>query len=154
VASSIGSPTRSARIPSASWATNRSYTAAWTTNRFGRDARLPVVDRARRNGRARRRVDVGARQHDERIAAAELEDRRLEGAARGGAHGGAGALAPRERHRGHARVRDEGVDARGPDEQRLERTRGRARLAEQLLERERALRHVRRVLEEPHVPGG
>jgi hypothetical protein len=42
----------------------------------------------------------------------------------------------------------------GLDEQRLERALGRARLAEQLLERERALRHVRRVLEQPDVAGG
>ena len=75
---------------------------------LGRDAGLPVVDRARlRTAVATACSQVGARHHDERIAAAELENAFLDVPARRGRDRPAGRLAARQRHRGHAIVGDD-----------------------------------------------
>jgi hypothetical protein len=63
------------------------------------------------------------------------------------------AFAPGQRHRLHALIGNDGLDPVGADEQRLEHALGGARAAEQILERERALRDVGRVFEQGDVPG-
>src|SRR6185312_9010034 len=63
----------------------------------------------------------------------------------------AGVLAAGERRRRDAIVVEERGNRLRANEQRLKDAVRRACFAEELLERERALRHVRRVLEQPNV---
>ena len=67
--------------------------------------------------------------------------------------GASGRLAAGDRHCRDAIVGDERGHGVRPDEQRLEHALGRAGAAKQILERQRALRDVRGVLEEAHVAG-
>ena len=120
---------------------------------LGRDARLAVVDRARLDRGPHRGVEVGARHHDERVAAAELEHVFLITLPAALATALAGAGAAGERHGGDPRVVDDALHLVGPDQQRLEAALGEAGAAEEVLDGQRALRHVRGVLEQPDVAG-
>src|ERR671917_441675 len=120
---------------------------------FGVDARLAVIEGARRDGGAYGFVQVGARHRDKRVAAAELEHGLLyvpPGLAR---HLTAGRLAAGERRRPHARVVDDGLDLARGDQERLEGPLGETGPADDVLYGERALGHVGGVLEQTHVSG-
>ena len=62
-----------------------------------------------------------------------------------------GVLAPGQRDRPYPRVLDDLLDGARGHEERLERALGEARPAQDVFDRQRALRHVRRVLEQPDV---
>ena len=64
-----------------------------------------------------------------------------------------GAGAAGEGDRRDPRILDHRAHLLGLDQQRLEDALGESGAAEDLLDRERALGHVRRVLEQPHVAG-
>ena len=74
---------------------------------LGGDAGLAGVDHARLDRGGDRAVEISARQHHERVAAAQLEDGLLQVRARGGPDGAPGRLAAGHRHRGDAIVGDE-----------------------------------------------
>ncbi len=120
---------------------------------LGSDARLTVVDRSGLDGRRRGRLDVGGRHHDEGVAAPELEHGLLDLRAGAASDRDPGALAPRQGHRGDARIVDEPRDAVGAHEKRLERSLRKAGLAEDLLDGQGAVGDVRSVLEEADVAG-
>ena len=69
----VGSPTRSARHRRREVARERVVDRVGDDEALGGDARLAVVDDARLHRRRDRARQVGARQHDERVAAAQLE---------------------------------------------------------------------------------
>ena len=64
-----------------------------------------------------------------------------------------GAFAAGQRHRADARIVEQRRDVGRADQQRLEHAVGKAGAAEDVLDGQRALRHVRRVLEQPDVAG-
>src|SRR5918998_315834 len=120
---------------------------------FGVDARLAVIEGARRDGGAYGFVQVGARHHDKRVAAAELEHGLLyvpAGLARDLPPCG---LAAGERRRPHTWIVDDGLDLARRDKQRLEGPLGEPGPADDVLYGERAPGHVGGVFEEAHVPG-
>ena len=92
-----------------------------------RDAGLSVVDDARPHAGLDRGVEIGARHHDERIAAAQFEHDLLEMTARLARDVGAGEFTSGQRHRRDARIGHELRHARDVDEQRLERRRAGSR---------------------------
>jgi hypothetical protein len=101
----------------------------------------------------RRLLEVRRRHDHERVAAAQLEHRRLERVPRDRRDRPPGRRAAGERRRRHPVVAQHLLDLLGPDQQRLEDVGREARPAEQLLEEQRRLRHVARVLEQPDVAG-
>src|SRR5205814_8690260 len=117
------------------------------------DATLPGVLDARLDGDLRRLLQIGAREHDERVRAAQLQHDFLEIAACRLADAPAGAFASGERGGGNPRVLEQLSDAVRLDEQRLEHSLRESRPAEDLLYRQRRLGNVRRVLEKPDVSG-
>src|SRR5206468_4910968 len=120
---------------------------------LGGDAALAVVDEARLGGGARGSPDVGVPEDDERVAPAELEHGLLELAPGLLRDAAPGAVAARQRDAAHARIGDDGSDPFGPDEHRAEDTFGKARFPEDLLDLERAARHVRGMLQDPRIAG-
>src|SRR6184192_3871011 len=105
------------------------------------DARLAVVliPRADRGGRGQ--LEIRVAEDDERIRSGELRDAR------------AGVRASSEGDRADALVRDDRLDRRARNQHGAEQALREARVSESLLDRERALGHVRRVLEHGSVPG-
>src|SRR5438445_319531 len=87
---------------------------------FGSDAALAVVLVARSAGYGRRHLDVGVREHDERIRASELEDGFFDCLAGRRGDTGARGFGPGERHTRDPMVLDDLVDGARSDEQRLE----------------------------------
>ena len=118
---------------------------------LGRNAGLAVVNGARFHGRADRGGHIGARHDDEGITAAQFQHGFLDALAslRGNLH--AGRLAAGERRRHHARVVDYTGYLLGSDEERLKRAIWKAGAAENVFNGERALRHVRCVLQQAYV---
>src|SRR3989449_3915440 len=102
---------------------------------LGRDAALPGVLHARRHGDLRCLVEIRAGENDERIAAAQLEDRLLELRARSRRDAAARSVAAGQRRRGDTRGLDDLLHPLAPDQQRLEATFRVAGLAEDLLDR-------------------
>ena len=96
---------------------------------------------------------VGARHHDERIAAAELEHRLLDLPAGGAGDLTAGRLAAGQRRACHPGILQHALDLIRADQQRLKRALRKARAPEHVLDHQRALRDVRRVLEQHDVAG-
>ena len=116
-----------------------------------RDARLPVVLHPRRHRGPHGVVEVGRSQHDERIGASELEDALLQGVPGRRRHGHTGLLAPGEGDGSNPRVLDECGDVLALDEEIGERPRRQAGPAEDVLQEERRLGDVGRVLEQADV---
>ena len=114
---------------------------------LGGDARLAIVDRARLDGRLHCSVEVGARQHDERVAAAQLQHCLLDARARCAGHLAAGWCTAGQRGPRHAPIVEHALDLLGADQQGLEGTVGEAGALEETFNRQRALRHIRGVLE-------
>src|SRR5690606_19127308 len=120
---------------------------------LGSDARLAVVDGARRDSGGRGLFEVGTAHDDERVAAAELQHTLLQALARRLRDCRTGAVAARQRDRTYARVADDEIHGIGLDEQRLEHTLVESGAPQDVLDRERTLRHVRRVLEQSGIAG-
>src|SRR3954453_1001105 len=87
---------------------------------FGRDARLPVVDDASIHRSRNRRLQIGARHHDEWIAPAQLKNYLLNTLRRGDAYLHSGFLAAGQGCGEDARIVENVLHLLGPDEQRLE----------------------------------
>src|SRR6267143_3711278 len=98
-------------------------------------------------------VEVGAGQHDEGIASPQLQHRLLHLRACDAAQAPARRVASRQGGGDDARVLDDLLHLVAADQQRLEGALREARVAEDLLDGERALRDVARVLEQADVPG-
>ncbi len=118
-----------------------------------RDAGLAAVDDARPDGGLDRRIKIRARRHDERIAAAKLEHRLLQCLAGDAGDLAAGVLAACERDACHARILEHTLHLPRADQQRLKRALRKSCPADDVLDRQRTLRHVRRVLEQQDVAG-
>jgi hypothetical protein len=114
---------------------------------------LSVVEDAGIDGGANGAVEIGRGHDDEGIAAAQFEHGFLDLAAGLRGHLGAGGLAAGERDGLDARVVDDACDLPGADQQGLEHVVGEAGAADDLLDLERALRHVGSMLQEAHVAG-
>src|SRR5207245_4593893 len=91
-------------------------------------------------------------EHDERIAAAQLEYRLLQVTTRLLRHLTARAIATREGYRVHARVGDDPARPFVREQHRSKQSVGETRLPEHLLDLERAARDIGRVLQNPRVP--
>src|SRR5207248_4015597 len=115
---------------------------------LGSDAALTGVLDAGGDRRLDRLVEVGAGKDEVGIASAQLEDDLLQIPPARLADAPPRALAARQRGGGDARVLEQLRDLLAADEERLEGAFGEARLPDEILHGERALRHVRRVLEE------
>ena len=77
---------------------------------FGGNARLAIVDGPCLDRRVDGAIELGAGHHDERVAAAELENRLLDVLAGRPADRAPCAFASRQRHGCHARVADDRGD--------------------------------------------
>ena len=120
---------------------------------FRGDAGLAVVDAASLDGVLYGEVEVGRRQDDEGVGAAELEDRFFDEPAGLGSDGAAGGLGAGEGDGGDAGVVEEVLYLAGLDEEGLEDAAGEAGAADQCFNGERALGDVGGVLEEADVAG-
>jgi len=96
-------------------------------------------------------LQVGVVENDERVRAAELEDAPLEHLAGRLGNLRAGSVGTGERDRGNTRIGDQPRDGGGADQQRGGDAGGDARAHEQLLDGERAARHVGGVLQDHGV---
>ena len=94
------------------------------------------------------RSDVGGGEHEVRVAAAEFEHGLLDLVAADRRDRAARGLAAGQGRRRHPPVAQHPLDAVGADQQRLEAAVGEARPAEEVLQVQRGLRHVRGVLEQ------
>src|SRR3954463_6670220 len=121
---------------------------------LGRDTALAGVLDACGHGGLDGLVEVRAGEDDVRVATTQLEDDFLEIATTCLADATARALAARQRGGGDARVLQDLRNLVAPDEERLERAFREAGLRDEIFHRERALRDVRGVLEEPDVARG
>ena len=153
VRSSIGSPTTSARMRSTNRVVNSSAIGSATMKRLAAMHDWPLLIVRAFTAVVHGGVEIGARHHDERVAAAQLEHRLLDVLSGRRGDAASRAFAAGERRRGDAIVGDDARDRVGSDEQSLKHAARRARLVEELLDRQRALRHVRRVLEQADVAG-
>ena len=115
------------------------------------DARLPAIDCARFDRRAKSAFKIRARHHDECVAAAKLEDRLFDFARRGACNCTARPLTTRKRDRLHAWIDNYLFDLLGFDEQCLKNAFIESGAAKDLFNRERALRHVGGVLEQADI---
>ena len=114
---------------------NASATASTTMKRLAAMQLWPLLIRRASAATRGRRRHVGVGQDDERIAAAELEHRLLQLAARPLGHLDPGVLAARQGDRGDARVGDEAADRAGADQQRVRNSPGgKAGVPEDLLD--------------------
>src|SRR5215211_5768734 len=120
---------------------------------LGVDARLPVVERARSDGSADGRLQIRRGHHDERVAPAELEYARLDVLPRLGADLPARTLAAGQRRRPHPRVVYDRLHLARADQERLEGALREAGAVDDVLDGQRALRHVGGVLQEDDVAG-
>ena len=120
---------------------------------LGRDAALATVDEPRVGRGSRRHIEVGVLEHDERIAAAQLEHALLEVTPGLRGHRGPRSLAPGEGHGPHARVRDHARDGLGADQQGTEDAVGKSGIAEYFLDLQGAARHVGGMLQQTGVAG-
>ncbi|CAO0831782.1 hypothetical protein SMICM17S_09809 [Streptomyces microflavus] len=118
---------------------------------LGGDAGLAVVLDAGGDGGGRGLLDVGRWQHDVRVAAAELQHGLLDLVTGGGGDGAARRFAAGEGGRRDPGIAQDGLDGARADQQRTETPRRESGAVEQILQVERGLRHVRRVLEEAYV---
>ena len=151
--SSIGSPRRSAPILSTNRRSNSSATASWTMNRLAAMQLCPLFWHPGDDGDFGRLVEVGRREHDKRVAAAEFQDRLLDLLAGHPGHGLAGRGAPGQGGGGDPRVAQDPLDQVGPDEQRLEDAVREPGPAEEILHEQRRLGDVGGVLEQADVAG-
>ena len=118
---------------------------------FGRDTALAIVDGAGGHRRLYGERQVGARHHDEWVAAAQLHDRRLDGRARRARHAAPSTLGAGQRDGLHALIVQDRFDALAADEQRLEHVHRESGLGYHALDGERTPRHVAGVLEQAHI---
>ena len=118
---------------------------------LGGNATLPVVDGARLNAYPRRPFEIRTGHHDERIAPAQFQHRLLNLPARLAGHLRARRLAASERHGLYAWIADHALHLRGADQQPLKHVRRKPRAADDVLDFERAPRHVGRMFQQPHV---
>ena len=151
VCSSIGSPTRSACMRATNSSSNASATSSCTMKRLAAMQLCPLFCT-----RAVTAVCAAfSRSADgmttNGIAAAELEHDRLELLPRDPSDRTAGGRAPGERRGAHARIAQDALDRRRADQQRLERAVGESGPPERVLDEQRGLRDVRRVLQQPDV---
>ena len=109
---------------------------------FCRDAGLTTVDRARCHRRRDRVFEVGARHHDECVAAAEFEHAFFDVARGDAGHGAAGFLAAGERDRFHARIDNYLFNLFRFDEERLKNAVIKSRATKYLFNGKCALRHI------------
>ncbi len=120
---------------------------------LGGDAGLAVVLHPAGDGGADRGVQIGRRHNDERVAAAELEHGRLDLVTGDSAHRLAGRLASGQRGRRDPGITQDGFDGSRANKQRLEAAVREAASGDDVGQVQRALRHVRRVLEQADVSG-
>src|SRR3954447_24566806 len=118
---------------------------------LGRDAGLAGVLHPAHRGGLDGAAEVLGVEHDERVAAAELEHRLLQVLAGQRRHAAAGPLAPGQGDALDVGVGDDLLDVGDPQEHVGVDALGRAGVAEELLERERALRVQLGVLEQDRV---
>src|SRR3954451_21214120 len=118
---------------------------------FGGDAGLPAVLHPSRGGRLDGPPEVLGVEHDERVAAAQLEDRLLQVAPGDLGDARAGLLTAGQRDALDVRVGDDLLDVGDAQEDVGVDALGGAGVAEQLLQRERALRVQLGVLEQDGV---
>ena len=112
---------------------------------------MAAVDAARAHGGFDGEVEIGGRHDDEGVAAAEFEDGFLDEPAGLGGDGAAGGLAAGDGDCGDALVAKDGLDLADFKQQRLKGAAGKAGATNQRLDRESALRDVRRMLEQADV---
>ena len=142
VAGSKGSPTTSASIAAVKRSRNSSCTSSTTMNRLAAMHDCPLFC-TRAVTAVRTHASRSAEgKHDEGVRAAELEHALLQRVPGGRGHRHAGALAPRQRDRGHPRVGDDLRHVLGLDEEVGEHPVGQPGPAEQVLDGQRRLRHV------------
>ena len=120
---------------------------------LGGDTALAAVDQPRLGRGLRSPRDVRVLEHDERVAAAELEHRLLQMTTRLFRYLTPGAVAAREGDRAHPRVGDRSAGGLVREQHRPKQSIGEPRVPEHLLDVERAPRHVGRVLQDPRIPG-
>src|SRR3712207_1142058 len=120
---------------------------------FRVDARLPVVERARGDGGPYGLLQIRAGHHDERVAPTQLEHARLDVLPRLFADATTSTLAAGERHRLDSRIVYDPLHLARADQERLEGALREACAMDDVLYCQGALRHVRGVLQEDHVPG-
>ena len=123
VSGSIGSPVVSASIRPMNRVSNSSAISSLTMKRLAAMQDWPLLMMRACTAVSHRRLDVGVRKDDERIASAELEHGLLQVLARGSGHGPTGRLAPGQRDGRDPGVGHQGLGAGRRDEQRLKRAR-------------------------------
>ena len=119
---------------------------------LGGDARLPVVDRSRGHRGLDRFIEIRARHHDERIAAAKLQHRLLDGLSRDACDVASGGLAPGQRDGGDTRIFDDPIDLIRRDQQGLKDSFMKAGPMKNFFDCQRTSRHVRSMLEQADEP--
>src|SRR5438552_4283085 len=117
------------------------------------DARLAVVLIPRADCGGRGQMEIRVAEDDERIRSAELEHRLLKRATGELRDARAGFRASSGGDGSDAVVRDDRLDRRAGNQHGAKQALRETRVSESLLDRERALRDVRRVLEHGSVPG-
>src|SRR3954452_1585656 len=123
----------------------------WDDQPLGRDAGLTAVLHPARRGRLDRAPEVVGVEHDERVAAAELQHRLLQVLAGQRGHGAAGALAPGKRDALDEGVRDDLLDVGDGQEDVGVDASGHTCIVESLLDGEGGLRVQLGVLEQNRV---
>jgi len=112
---------------------------------------LPSVDDARFDRSAQCPLEVCARHHDQGIAAAELEHALFDLARGSARHCAPGFFAARQRHRFNAWIDNYFFHLIRLDEQRLKNTVVESDAAKDFFNGQRALRNIRRVLQQSDV---
>src|SRR6185503_15911845 len=118
---------------------------------FRSNAGLSVINRARFYGRSYCFFEIRRRHDDERIAATEFEHRLLDLFPCDARHAAPCGFASSERCSDDTRVFEYALHNIGTNQQSLKRAFREPGPTEDVLNRQRTLRYVRRVLEQPHV---
>ena len=114
---------------------------------------MTIIDDSRLDGGFDGFIQICARHDDEGIAPAELENNLLNMSCRGNTDLNSRSLASCQGSGCHARIIENSINLLGRNQQRLERALGETGPQQDVLHFERALRHVRGMLQQSHVSG-
>jgi hypothetical protein len=120
---------------------------------FRGDARLAIIDDSRLHAHGDGFLKIGAGHDDEGVATPEFEHHFLNAFCRGHADLDAGLLAASESGGGYARIVQNAIDLRGPDEQSLENTLRETRPEKNVFNLQGTLWNIGRMLEQAYIAG-